>query len=84
MTEAGRPALPPEDASNADRQHPVGTLAEQLIQVGGQPDTCLLVNNYTRHRGVPVLAVVRPAASIRYLTAGRYAARPSRMDPSFG
>jgi hypothetical protein len=32
-----------------DRQHPPGTLAEQLVQVGGQLGPCLLVNHYTQH-----------------------------------
>jgi hypothetical protein len=36
-----------------DRQHPAGTLAEQLVQAGGQLGPCLLVNHYTQHRGVP-------------------------------
>jgi hypothetical protein len=28
-----------------DRQHPAGTLAEQLVQISGQLGPCLLVNH---------------------------------------
>jgi hypothetical protein len=35
------------------RQHPPGTLAEQLVQFQGQLGPCLVVNHYTQHRGVP-------------------------------
>jgi hypothetical protein len=35
------------------RQHPPGTLAEQLVQIGRQLGSCLVVNHYTQHRGVP-------------------------------
>ena len=36
-----------------DFEHPAGTLAEQLVQIGGQLGPCLVVNHYTQHRGVP-------------------------------
>ena len=55
------------------RQHPPGTLAEQLVQIGGQLGPCLPVNHYTQHRGVPS----SPALARRRLPTGqggRYAA----------
>jgi hypothetical protein len=35
------------------RQHPAGALTEQLVQIGRQLGSCLVVSSYTQHRGVP-------------------------------
>jgi hypothetical protein len=61
-------------------QHPAGTLAEQLVQVGGQLGPCLLVNHDTQHRGVPsspAFTAPTPSQQVRVEGTPRSRARGS-------
>jgi hypothetical protein len=55
------------------RQQPPGALTDQLVQIAGQLGPCLLVGDYTQHRGVPSRRR-SPAGVHPFGHGGRYAA----------